>query len=137
MATISRTSCSGKRSPWAGRGRSYGRADVGLLLAPAWDFQVDAFWHGHIAVMRAVEDGFSLVRSARGGFLTVADDRGRILAETRSNSAPFATLLATVPAGHDATLFQMWGDWFGWFAVALLIIVCARFALGLRSSPKN
>ena len=117
--------------------RSYGRADVGLLLAPAWDFQVDAFWHGHIAVMRAVEDGFSLVRSARGGFLTVADDRGRILAETRSNSAPFATLLATVPAGHDATLFQMWGDWFGWFAVALLIIVCARFALGLRSSPKN
>jgi apolipoprotein N-acyltransferase len=110
----------------------YGRAGVGLLFAPAWDFQVDAFWHGHIAVMRAVEDGFSLVRSARGGFMTVADDRGRIVAEKRSNSAPFATLLATVPDGHDRTLFQIWGDWFGWCAVALLAFVLARLALTRR-----
>lgn len=101
----------------------YGRAGVGLLLAPAWDFNVDAFWHGHIAVMRAVEDGFSLVRSARGGFMTVADDRGRVIAESRSNSAPFATLVATVPTGHDRTLFQRWGDWFGWAAVALLLVL--------------
>ncbi|HVT97524.1 MAG TPA: nitrilase-related carbon-nitrogen hydrolase [Acidobacteriaceae bacterium] len=114
--------------------RGYGRAGVGLLLAPAWDFQLDAFWHGHIAVMRAVEDGFSLVRSARGGFLTVADDRGRILAEIRSNSAPFATLWATVPAGHDATLFQSWGDWFGWYAVALLALVVLRLVFGPRRS---
>ncbi len=105
---------------------------MGLLLAPAWDFQVDAFWHGHIAVMRAVEDGFSLVRSARGGFLTVADDRGRILAETRSSSAPFATLMATVPAGHEGTLFQLWGDWFGWCSVALLVFVLVRLALTPR-----
>ncbi|MFP5228761.1 MAG: apolipoprotein N-acyltransferase [Acidobacteriota bacterium] len=112
--------------------RGYGRADVGLLFAPAWDFQVDAFWHGHIAVMRAVEDGFALVRSAAGGFMTVADDRGRIVAERRSNSAPFATVLATVPAGHDGTLFQLWGDWFGWFAIALLIAVLAWLALGSR-----
>lgn len=117
--------------------RGYGRAGVGLLLAPAWDFQVDAFWHGHIAVMRAVEDGFSLARSARGGFITVADDRGRILAEARSNSAPFATLLATAPAGHDGTLFQLWGDWFGWCAVLLLVAVLVRLALSGRSAEKN
>ena len=110
---------------------------MGLLVAPAWDFQVDAFWHGHQAVMRAVEDGFSLVRSARGGFLTVADDRGRILAETRSNSAPFATLLATAPAGHDATLFQMWGDWFGWCALVLLAFVLAWLAFGSRLPTTN
>ena len=57
------------------------------MLVPAWDFRVDGFWHGHIAVMRAVEDGFSLVRSARNGLITVADDRGRIVAETASHSA--------------------------------------------------
>jgi hypothetical protein len=44
---------------------SYGRAGVGLMLVSAWDFNVDRFWHGHIAVIRAVEDGFSLVQSAR------------------------------------------------------------------------
>ncbi len=106
--------------------RGYGRAGAGLMLAPAWDFRVDGFWHGHIAVMRAVEDGFSLARAARNGFLTVADDRGRIVAETASNAAPFAILLAKVPTGHDRTLFLLLGDWFAWCAIALLAIVVAR-----------
>lgn len=110
----------------------YGRAGVGLMLVPGWDFVVDAFWHGHIAVMRAVEDGFSLARAAKHSTLFVADDRGRVIAETASDSAPFATLLATVPAGHERTLFQMWGDWFGWVAVGLLVVVLARLAVGSR-----
>jgi apolipoprotein N-acyltransferase len=113
--------------------RIYGQAGVGLMLTPAWDFRVDAFWHGHIAVMRAVEDGFSLVRSARGGFLTVADDRGRIVAETPSNSAPFATLLAHVPASHSMTLSLLLGDWFGWCAIALLALAVGRLFVGRRS----
>jgi apolipoprotein N-acyltransferase len=112
--------------------RSYGRAGVGLMLVPAWDFSVDRFWHGHIAVMRAVEDGFSLVRSARGGFLTVSDNRGRILAETRSDSAPFATLPARVPAGHSATVFLLLGDWFGWVAMALAALAVGRLWLAQR-----
>jgi apolipoprotein N-acyltransferase len=100
--------------------RAYGRAGVGLLLAPAWDFTVDRFWHGHIAVMRAVEDGFGMARAARRGYLTVADDRGRILAERRSSAAPFTTLLADVPTGHQWTPFLWLGDWWGWVSMALL-----------------
>lgn len=105
----------------------YGRQGVGLMLTPAWDFRVDGFWHGHIAVMRAVEDGFSLVRSARRGLLTVADNRGRIVAETASSAAQFATLLAKVPAGHNWTLFLLLGDWFGWCSMALLVLVMAQY----------
>jgi len=110
--------------------RSYGQAGVGLMLVPAWDFHVDGFWHGHIAVMRAVEDGFSLVRSARDGLLTVADDRGRIVAETTSQSAPFAALLARVPAGHSSTLFLLLGDWFGWCAMAAAVWAVGRLWVG-------
>jgi apolipoprotein N-acyltransferase len=115
--------------------RAYGQSGAGLMLAPAWDFHVDAFWHGHIAVMRTVEDGFSLVRAARGGFMTVSDDRGQILAQAASDSAPFATLLADVPAGHNRTLFLLWGDWFGWCAMALLILVLGRLWFVRRSAP--
>jgi apolipoprotein N-acyltransferase len=67
--------------------------------------------------------------------MTVADDRGRVVAENASDSAPFATLLATVAAGHDRTLFQLWGDWFGWFAIALLAAVLARLIVGSRGTP--
>jgi apolipoprotein N-acyltransferase len=105
-------------------------------MAPAGDSRRDAFWHGHMAVMRAVEDGFSLVRSARRGLLTVADNRGRIVAETASNAAPLSTLLATVPAGHNGTLFLLLGDWFGWVAIALKNWTFSPLEHGMLSAPQ-
>jgi apolipoprotein N-acyltransferase len=68
-----------------------------------------------------VEDGFSIVRTAKDGYLTVSDNRGRVVAETRSDAAPFATLLASVPSVHSATVYLLLGDWFGWLACALLV----------------
>lgn len=111
--------------------RRYGQSRVGLMLVPGGDFRVDAFWHGHISVMRGVEDGFSVVRSATRGFLMVADGRGRILAQRSSDSAPFATLLATVPVGHSDTLFLLLGDWFAWVSMALALFVLGQ-AVRLR-----
>jgi apolipoprotein N-acyltransferase len=106
--------------------RQYGREGVGLMLVPAWDFNLDRTWHGHIAVMRGVEDGFSVSRAAKDGFLTVSNNRGKILEETRSDSAPFAMMIATVPAGHSWTVFQLMGDWFAWIAIALLVLTIVR-----------
>jgi len=107
----------------------YGAAGAGLMLVPAWDFVDDAWAHGHISIMRAVEGGFSLVRAARGGFLTVADDRGRVVAETASWSAPFATLVTTVPGGHDHTLYLQFGDWLANLSLAFVAAVLLRLAL--------
>jgi apolipoprotein N-acyltransferase len=106
----------------------YGKAGTGLMLVPGWDFVVDASWHGHIAVMRGVEDGFSVARAAKNGFLTVSDDRGRIIGEVSSNSALFATLLVSVPAAHDWTVYQWLGDWFAWVAIAMLVVVAKQMA---------
>jgi apolipoprotein N-acyltransferase len=100
--------------------RQYGNSGVGLMLVPGWDFNVDRSWHGHKAIMRGVESGFSIVHAAKDGYLTVSDSRGRILAQTRSNSAPFATLIAEAPTVHQPTLFLLLGDWFAWLALAIL-----------------
>ncbi len=100
--------------------REYGEAGAGLMLVPGWDFVQDWIQHGHMAIMRGVESGFSVVRSAKGGSLFVSDDRGRILAEVKSDSAPFATLLASAPAVHDQTPYLLLGDWFAWVSLALL-----------------
>ena len=119
--------------------RDYGRLGAGLMLVPAWDFVLDRFQHGHIAVMRGVEDGFSIARAARDGYLTVSDNRGRILAETRSNSSSFATLLADVPTTHDSTIYLRFGDWFSWLTIVILAGVLvqltrARQGAGLKRS---
>jgi apolipoprotein N-acyltransferase len=120
--------------------RKYGKAGVGLMLVPGWDFNVDRSWHGHMAVMRGVEDGFSVVRTAKDGYLTVSDNRGRVVAETRSDAAAFATLLATVPAVHSATVYLLLGDWFGWLACALLVFAVlqlCRLSLVAESRGQN
>ena len=99
----------------------YGRSGINLLLDPAWDFNVDRTWHGHIAIMRGVEGGYAIAHAAKGGFLTVTDDRGRILGEVRSDSADFASLLVAVPMTHDRTFFDRYGVWFPG-AVGLLLL---------------
>ena len=115
--------------------RRYGDHQVGLILAPAWDqgLDVDARWHGHLALMRAVEDGFTLVRDAKVGLLTASDDRGRILAEepTRPDGA-FTTMLAAVPVRYDPTLYQKWGDWFAWIDLAALPALLACWLTDLK-----
>lgn len=113
--------------------RRYGDAGVGLMLVPAWDFYRDWIQHGHMAIMRGVESGFSVVRSAKGGSLFVSDDRGRIIAETKSDSAPFSSLLVSVPEGHDQTLFLLLGDWFAWLAVSMLVICLAQLVIASRA----
>jgi apolipoprotein N-acyltransferase len=112
--------------------RDYGEAGSGLLLVPGWDFFDDWIQHGHMAILRGVEYGFGVARAAKGGSLYVSDNRGRILAETKSNSAPFATLLATVPDTHSPTPYLRWGDWFAGVSLALLGIAVARLFLGRR-----
>ncbi len=105
--------------------RQYGNRGVGLQLVSAWDFVVDGWLHSRMAIMRGVESGFSLARSAKNGLLTLSDNRGRVLAQTASNSADFATLVTTVPVRNDATLYARWGNWFPWFTVGLLAVLLA------------
>ena len=106
--------------------RDYGRAGVALMLVPAWDFVADGLWHGRMAVMRGVESGFAIVRAAKQGYLTVSDNKGRLLAETPSDAAPFATLVARVPAVHVETLYLQFGDWFAWLALASLALAIGQ-----------
>ena len=106
--------------------RQYGQAGVGLMLVPGWDFVLDRVSHGHMAIMRGVESGFAMARAGRGGSLLVTDNRGRILGETASNSAPFATLLVDVPAIHDSTIYLLFGDWFAYLDLGILAFTLVR-----------
>jgi apolipoprotein N-acyltransferase len=101
--------------------RGYGKDGIGLLLVPAWDFVKDGWLHDRMAVLRGVEGGFAIARAARNGLLTVSDNRGRIVAERSSSSAPFASLIATVPIQPSMTVYDRFGDWFAWFTIALLL----------------
>ena len=103
--------------------RQYARDGVALMVVPAWDFSIDGWLHGRMGIMRGVEGGFSIARSAKKSILYATDDRGRIIAERDTAFAPFATVVATVPVHHDVTIYSRFGDWFAWLNLALLTIL--------------
>jgi len=99
--------------------RTYGALGAQLLLVPAWDFRVDGWLHSRMAIMRGVESGFAIARVARSGRLTLSDDRGRVVAESSSETQD-AELVADLPLHRDRTLYNRWGDWFAYADLALL-----------------
>ncbi|HZG45002.1 MAG TPA: nitrilase-related carbon-nitrogen hydrolase [Allosphingosinicella sp.] len=80
-------------------GRDYARHGADLMLVPAADFVVDAWMASRMTVLRGVEGGYAIARTARTGSLTISDRYGRILAEQASGPRA-ATLIARLPALH-------------------------------------
>ena len=104
-------------------GRRYARRAASLLLVPAWDFTVDGWLHSRMAVLRGIEGGFAVARAARGGRLTLSDDRGRVVAEGSSVASEMTSVLGTVHVGPGGTPYSRYGDWLGWLSLGVLALV--------------
>jgi apolipoprotein N-acyltransferase len=95
-----------------------------VLAVPAWDFDKDDWSHARVAVLRSVENGVPMARSARNGLLTLNDRYGRLVARTKTLGG-FTVLIGDLPLqgrGGD-TVYDRIGDVFGW--------LCAVSGLGL------
>jgi apolipoprotein N-acyltransferase len=100
---------------------------------PAWDFEKDDWLHSRMAVLRAVENGFSMVRAARQGRLTINDQYGRILNEASTAKGISAELVDIVPINHLNTLYVRYGDWFGWLDALMTLLLLALIGVGFRT----
>jgi apolipoprotein N-acyltransferase len=90
-----------------------------------------------MAVLRGVEGGYAIARSASNGLLTVSDARGRILAERASHESAEVLLTADVPVGPGGTFYSRTGDWFPWLCIIVAVLTClcpARRPFQLRNS---
>ena len=61
-------------------------------------------------LMRGVEGAFSIVRAAKNGFLTVSDNRGRIVGEVRSDFRCVCDLAARRAGGTRMDLVSGLGQ---------------------------
>jgi apolipoprotein N-acyltransferase len=118
-------------------GRRYGRHGVDVMLAPAWDFGVDAWLHSRMAVLRGVESGFTIIRSAREGVMTVSDPYGRVLAEGASGADIAALADSIILPRHIPTLYTRIGDAFGWFCAVLALVLIGWTILARRHAGQG
>ena len=105
--------------------REYAANGAHMMLVPAWDFNLDGWLHSRMAVLRAVENGFALARSARNGLLTLSDNRGRVLAEMATVPGLFVSISGKLNVARQETFYALTGDWFGRLCVAMFIILLA------------
>jgi apolipoprotein N-acyltransferase len=118
--------------------RRYGEQNVALLLVPAWDFTADAWLHSRMAVLRGVESGFTIARSAREGAMSVSDPFGRLTARA-SSGGDVAMLISPIslPPRHIPTLYTRIGDTFGWLCVALSVLLIGWTVLTRRRAGQD
>jgi apolipoprotein N-acyltransferase len=98
-----------------------GRGRASLMLVPANDWRAIDPWHAQMAVFRAVEQGFNLVRHASKGLSVATDYQGRVRAQMdHYQTAGERQMVAEVPTAGVPTVYSRVGDLFSWLALAAL-----------------
>lgn len=103
--------------------RQAGKQNTDILLLANGDSQGQFRIHAQMAVFRAIENGFSLVRQDPNGLSLATDPYGRILAMVDVGASKEPVMSAKVPTKGVFTLYPFIGDLFGWFSVAGFVFI--------------
>ena len=120
-------------SPALARAHARGGADVVLL--PSSDWRGIDPQHTEMARVRAIEGGFSVVRSVRAATSAAIDPFGRFRATLSPSEENDRVLVAAVPARRIRTLYAATGD--GPTLAVGLALVAAALAFGRRDRTEG
>lgn len=106
------------------------RENADLMLVPSNDWEEFGRTHTEKAALRAVENGYSLVRSDNHGVSGAFDPLGRSVGSADYFTTDQQTMVVSVPAKGIPTIYTAVGDLFSWLCVAGLI---ALILAGVRA----
>jgi apolipoprotein N-acyltransferase len=95
--------------------RQANRSGIGLIVAPSADWREITPLHADMAILRAIEGGYWLLRPTSGGRSIATDTRGRTLARVDFAEDAMVAYLAASPV---STVYGIVGDTFAWLCVA-------------------
>jgi apolipoprotein N-acyltransferase len=113
-------------------GLKHARLGVGLVALPSSDWRGIDPYHTRMAALRAIEGGFSLIRSTRAGLSAAFDSRGRTRAIMDYFEPGDRIMIAAVPARHVPTVYASIGDLFTYLCLAGLLIGVISLAISAR-----
>lgn len=108
-----------------------GVAGVDIMIVPGMDWLEFGRTHTEQVALRAVENGYSLVRQDAPGFSQAVDYQGKVLASADYFGMSQETMVANVPISGERTIYSRVGDLF--IVVCLVCLVClvGLVALGM------
>lgn len=108
-----------------------GRKGIDILFDPSGDWRDIDPYHTQMMALRAIENGFSVVRVTALGLSAAYDYQGRTLATMDYFKTSDKVFTAYVPERGMTTAYSQVGDVFGWLSVAGLAALGWR---GLRTA---
>jgi apolipoprotein N-acyltransferase len=116
--------------------RQGGRHGVDLMLVPSNDWREFGGVHTRKATLRAIENGYSLVRPDSNGLAQTVDYQGRVLATSDYFTSDQQTMIAYVPTKGVRTIYGVVGDVFAWLCLAALALLTGMsVSMALRRKP--
>ena len=109
--------------------REIGKDEVDILLGPALDWKGLDPMHSRISVFRAIENGFSLIRSNGGGLSISTDFQGRTISGLDVHTSQNRIMISDIPIKGVTTLYSKTGDIFAWLCVLGLVSFFVRLIL--------
>ena len=117
--------------------RQAGHKNVDIMLVPSNDWRGFGRVHTEKATVRAVENGYSVVRPDTNGLSRAIDYQGRALASADFFATDRQVVVADVPISAARTVYAAVGDLFAWACtVALALITAVIVVRHRRPAPK-
>jgi apolipoprotein N-acyltransferase len=95
--------------------RQAGEQQVDIMLNPSFDYPKST---NAMYSLRAVENGFTMVRPVYNGFSYAVNPNGKLLASMDSDETDTGIMYAGVPMQGVNTIYSTIGDLLGWICVA-------------------
>ncbi len=100
--------------------REISKLGADIVAVPSSDWRGIDPIHTQMAAVRAIEGGFSLIRSTRWGLSAMVDPYGRVLGQLSDFNSDEKILISNIPKQGHKTLYTLLGDWV--ILVCLLIL---------------
>ncbi len=100
-----------------------GRSGADIMLVPGWDWREITPLHTRMAIFRAIENGFSLIRQSAYGLSVAVDYQGQVVAAMDHFLTDEKVMIANVPSKGVKTLYSILGDYFAWLSLAGLVFL--------------
>ena len=114
------------------------RIDADIMLVPGVDWPEIGRLHSEMAKLRAIENGYAVVRQAFASTSMAFDHQGKLLSQQDTTSGQDDPWIVDVPTQGTDTLYRIVGDVFAWLCIggslALLGLVAVRIR---RRTPSN
>lgn len=96
------------------------------MLVPANDWKEITPYHANMSKLRAIENGFSMVRCTGRGLSLAVDYKGNVLSQLDYYKTKENIMISDVPIKGTKTIYAKMGDWFVWVCIIGLLFIFGK-----------